>query len=365
MPGAERLVGLMSGTSLDGVDAVLVEFQGDVQECLGTRYLPYPDDLKAALLALHAPGQDEIDRSAGLANRLADLYAEAVRQLLAAAGTAPAAVRAVACHGQTVRHVPERGYTIQLNNPARLAEATGIAVVADFRSRDIAAGGQGAPLVPAFHAARFASADRHRIVLNIGGIANLTDLAPGKPVRGFDTGPGNMLMDAWIRVRRGEAFDRDGSWAAAGRVREDLLPRLLAHPYFAAPPPKSCGRDQFNLDWLQGLLIGDEEPVDVQATLAVLTAASIADAIDRWCSRPDELLVCGGGAHNATIMAGLAARLPGAMVDKTDAAGVPADWVEALAFAWLGKQTLDGRPGNLPEVTGACGLRVLGAVYPA
>ncbi|MBL8488584.1 MAG: anhydro-N-acetylmuramic acid kinase [Rhodocyclaceae bacterium] len=365
MPGAERLVGLMSGTSLDGVDAVLVEFRGDAQECIGTHYLPYPDDLKAALLALHARGNDEIDRAAGLANRLADLYADAVAGLLAATGTMPAAVRAVACHGQTVRHVPERGYTVQLNSPARLVEATGIAVVADFRSRDIAAGGQGAPLVPAFHAARFGCADRHRVVLNIGGIANLTDLAPGQPVRGFDTGPGNLLMDAWIRHRRGEAFDRDGKWAAEGCVRDDLLARLLAHPYFAGSPPKSCGREQFHLAWLDGLLAGDEQPADVQATLAALTVASIADAIHRWCGPPDELLVCGGGAHNATIMAGLAARLPGTAVDKTDAAGVPADWVEAIAFAWLGKRTLDGLPGNLPEVTGARGSRVLGVVYPA
>lgn len=360
---AEYFIGLMSGTSLDGVDAVLVKFDAGHIKCLAAHHVPFDEAIRREALALQAAGQDELHRAALLANRLATLYAEAATALKVSHGGTP--IRAIGCHGQTIRHAPEAGYTLQLNNPALLAELTGIDVVADFRSRDIAAGGQGAPLVPAFHAARFASADRHRIVLNIGGIANLTDLAPGKPVRGFDTGPGNMLMDAWIRVRRGEAFDRDGSWAAAGRVREDLLPRLLAHPYFAAPPPKSCGRDQFNLDWLQGLLIDDEEPVDVQATLAVLTAASIADAIDRWCSRPDELLVCGGGAHNATIMAGLAARLPGAMVDKTDAAGVPADWVEALAFAWLGKQTLDGRPGNLPEVTGACGLRVLGAVYPA
>ncbi|MBL8490043.1 MAG: anhydro-N-acetylmuramic acid kinase, partial [Rhodocyclaceae bacterium] len=346
-------------------DAVLVEFNGEHGNCVATRYLPYPQDLRASLLALHTRGDDDMARGAREANRLADLYADAVRGLLAQAAVDKADVRAIACHGQTVRHVPAQGYTIQLNNPARLVEGTGITVIADFRSRDIAAGGQGAPLVPAFHAARFGRADRHRVVLNIGGIANLTDLAPGKPVRGFDTGPGNLLLDAWIQQQKSENFDRDGRWASSGAIRHDLLERLLAHPYFVEPPPKSCGREQFDIAWLEGQLQGGEDPADVQATLAALTVASVTEALHRWCGRPDELLVCGGGAHNLALMDGLRAGIPVAQVAPTDTVGVPADWVEAIAFAWLAKRTLAGLPGNLPEVTGAAGPRVLGAIFPA
>lgn len=359
-------VGLMSGTSLDGIDAALVEFSADVPVCIATRYKPYPDDLKAGILALHAPGNDEIQRAGQLSNRLAREYADVTQMLLAAADMPAAAVRAIGCHGQTIRHAPADGHTLQMNNPALLAELTGIAVIADFRSRDIAAGGQGAPLVPAFHNAVFRVPDRHRIILNIGGIANITDLAPGRPTGGFDCGPGNMLLDAWIHRCRGKPYDQGGQWGRSGKVLPGLLVRLAAHPFLEARPPKSCGREQFSLGWLESMLSGEELPADVQATLTAFTAASVADAIGRWCGMgAEELFVCGGGAHNAALLAELSARLPAIRLATTDALGLPADWVEAVAFAWLARQTLLGLPGNLPEATGARGARVLGAIYPA
>ena len=362
---AELYVGLMSGTSLDGVDAALVEFSAGAPRCIATHFLPYPDDIRSEALALHDPATNELHRAATLANRLADLYAEATNELIAKTDTATAAIRAIGCHGQTVRHAPADGYTLQLNNPARLAEKTGIAVVADFRSRDIAAGGQGAPLVPAFHDVLFRMAGRHRAIVNIGGIANITDLAPGKPASGFDCGPGNMLLDIWAVRHLHTAYDENGQWAKQGRVLPDLLAHLRKHPFFAAAPPKSCGREEFGSTWLDSQLDGSEPPVDVQATLVALTATTVAEAVTGWCGRPAELFVCGGGARNDAIMKALAALLPDARVDATDALGLPADWVEAVAFAWLAHRTLHGLPGNLPEATGASGPRVLGAIYPA
>ncbi|MDD5248792.1 MAG: anhydro-N-acetylmuramic acid kinase [Rhodocyclaceae bacterium] len=362
---AEYFIGLMSGTSLDGVDAALVSFRSRKPRCVATHYLPYADDMRRDALALHVPGCDELQRAAELSNRLADVYAQAVGELLAKSGTAADDVRAIGCHGQTVRHAPAAGYTLQLNNPARLAEKTGIAVIADFRSRDIAAGGQGAPLVPAFHDALFRASDRHRVIVNIGGIANLTDLAPGRRTGGFDCGPGNMLLDAWAARHLGTAYDDGGRWARSGRVLPGLLTRLGGHPFFAATPPKSCGREEFGSAWLDSQLDGSEAAADVQATLVALTVAGIAQAVERWCGKPAEVFVCGGGAHNAVIMEQLAAQLPFAAVGTTAALGLPADWVEAVAFAWLAYRTLRGLPGNLPEVTGASGPRILGAIYPA
>lgn len=362
---SELFVGLMSGTSLDGVDAALVSFATAQPRCLATHYRKHDEGLRSELLAIQEPGPDELRRAALLANRLADIYADAVNALLAEAGLAATAVRAIGCHGQTVRHVPADGYTLQLNNPARLAEKTGIAVVADFRSRDIAAGGQGAPLVPACHDALFRTPDCHRVIVNIGGIANLTDLAPGRPTGGFDCGPGNMLLDAWAARHLGVPYDDEGRWAGQGLILETLLAQLCQHPFFASPPPKSCGREEFGSAWLDRMLNGDERPADVQATLVALTAKTIADAITRWCGRPAELFVCGGGAHNSAIMSALLARLPGMRVGSTDMLGLPADWVEAVAFAWLAYRTLHHLPGNLPQVTGARGPRMLGAVYPA
>jgi anhydro-N-acetylmuramic acid kinase len=252
-----------------------------------------------------------------------------------------------------------------LNNPALLAELTGISVVADFRSRDIAAGGQGAPLVPAFHAAVFADPRQHRVILNLGGIANVTDLNPQQPVRGFDCGPGNLLMDAWIERHQGLRYDEDGRWASQGLVIPELLRSLLADDYFASPPPKSCGRDEFNNAWLQRKLSGGERPEDVQATLLELTALSASAAINTWCGHPDAVFVCGGGARNQALMERLQLHLPSSRVASTDSLGQPADWVEAVAFAWLTWRTLRGEAGNLAEVTGANGSRVLGAIYPA
>jgi anhydro-N-acetylmuramic acid kinase len=362
---AELFIGLMSGTSLDGVDAVLVDLGSGKPHCIATHYRAYPGDVRSEALAIQTPGADELHRAAILGNRLADIYADAVIAVLANAGVTASNVRAIGCHGQTVRHAPAAGYTLQLNNPARLAEKTGIAVIADFRSRDIAAGGQGAPLVPAFHEAVFRSSAAHRVIANIGGIANVTNLAPNRPTGGFDCGPGNMLLDAWASRHLGRAYDEGGRWGGQGRVLPDLLSRFCGHPFLAAMPPKSCGREEFGIGWLDAQLDGTEAPVDVQATLVALTTAGIADAVTRWCGTPTELFVCGGGAHNDALMNALSTALPDTRVDATDSLGLPADWVEAVAFAWLAQRTLSGLPGNLPDVTGACGPRILGAVYPA
>jgi len=365
---AEHYVGLMSGTSLDGVDAALAEI-GPVGQVrlLHSHYLPYPDDLRTRLLGLHTPQPDEIHLTAIAANELAHLYADTVKSLLD--GFTAGRVRAIGCHGQTLRHRPADGYTLQIGNAALLAELTGIAVVADFRSRDIAAGGQGAPLVPAFHAQVLRHPDVHRVIANIGGIANITDLPMSGSVRGWDTGPGNMLLDAWIKRHSGVHYDRDGAWAASGSVHSGLLAALMRHAYLQLPPPKSAGREQFNLDWLDTLLLSslDEAlaPPDVQATLVEFTAMSLADAVNRECTGAQELYVCGGGAHNRALMQRINARLPNLRVATTAMLGIDPDWVEALAFAWLARQTLHHAPGNLPAVTGARGERVLGAIYPA
>jgi anhydro-N-acetylmuramic acid kinase len=278
-------------------------------------------------------------------------------------------VRAIGCHGQTLRHRPADGYTLQIGNAALLAELTGITVVADFRSRDIASGGQGAPLVPAFHAEVLGHATIHRVIANLGGIANITDLPPGGAVRGWDTGPGNMLLDAWIKRHQGTHYDRDGAWAVSGKADPGLLASLLKHDYLGLPPPKSAGREQFNLEWLDAILASHGQkriaPADVQATLLEFTATSLCEAIRRECPGMQELYVCGGGARNGALMRRIGALLPGARVDTTTALGIDPDWMEALAFAWLARQTLHGVPGNLPAVTGARGPRILGAIHPA
>lgn len=361
----ELFVGLMSGTSLDGVDAVLATFEDYRSHCRATCYVPFDNDFRAEALALHAAGDNELHRASLLANRLAHAYAAAVSNLLAEANITAPQVRAIGCHGQTIRHAPADGYTVQLNNPALLAELSCIAVVADFRSRDIAAGGQGAPLVPAFHDAMFRDESCHRVILNIGGIANLTRLASQRPTLGFDCGPGNMLLDAWAQRHIDRPYDANGDWARQGNMLPRLLSRLSAHTFLASLPPKSCGREQFNLAWLAAQLDGNERPQDVQATLIAFTANSVASAIRRHCDGVQELYVCGGGAHNSTLMDALHEQLPNCKVDKTDSLGLPADWVEAMAFAWLARRCLRGEPGNLPAVTGAHGFRVLGAIYPA
>lgn len=355
----------MSGTSLDGIDTALVDLSQASPRLVASHYQPYAEPLKEALLALHQVSHNELHQSQLIANRLAREYADATQVLLQKAGVAAGSVQAIGCHGQTVRHRPEHGYSIQLNNAALLAELTGIHVVGDFRSRDIAAGGQGAPLVPAFHDKVFRHATIHRAILNIGGIANLTDLAPNKATAGFDTGPGNLLMDAWIARHLSEPFDKNGAWAASGKVIPALLQKLLTEPYFAASPPKSTGRDLFNLAWLGRYLTGSENIADVQATLLALTGDSIASAVQRFCADATEIYLCGGGAHNEALLAYLQRKLPQLLIQKTEVLGIAADWMEAIAFAWLAQQALHLRPANLPAVTGARHPVVLGAIYPS
>lgn len=354
----------MSGTSLDGIDAALIAFDTDYPTGLlvDKLYHEYPVDLRQQILDLHDTGVNELHRAALLANELADRYAEVVIDLIAQTPISP---MAIACHGQTIRHNPEAGYTIQLVNAARLAELTRTMVVADFRSRDIAAGGQGAPLVPAFHVAVFRHPQLHRVIVNIGGIANLTDIPSTGKVFGFDCGPGNILIDAWCQLHTGQAFDHDGAWAATGTAIPELLIKYMRHPYFQLAAPKSAGREQFNLAWVNSHLQGNEAAEDVQATLLALTAWSIADAIKRDCALAIEVYICGGGAHNSALLNALRVHLPDQHIDVTDALGIHADWLEAHAFAWLGWQTLQGLPGNIIEATGARHPCVLGAIYPA
>lgn len=363
MIGGDLYAGLMSGTSLDGVDAVLASFEQSGIRVLSHAHLPFPDALRVELLALCASGVGEVERIGTTSIALARQYARATSACLGV--IEPSRVRAIGCHGQTIRHHPESGYTVQIGNPALLAELTGIAVVADFRSRDLAAGGQGAPLVPAFHAAAFSDPGEPRAVLNIGGIANLSLLIPGEPVRGFDTGPGNCLMDHWVQRHQGQPYDADGAWAGSGTVDPALLERLLSEPYFARPAPKSTGRELFNPLWLARHAVDTLPAADVQATLRELTVETVARALESLPRMPGRVVVCGGGAANTGLMARLAARLPASRVEPSTPHGMDPGSVEATAFAWLARQCLLGRPGNLPEVTGARGLRVLGAIYPA
>lgn len=355
----------MSGTSLDGVDAVLADVSAVPCRVVRSFHLAYSDELRGALVRLRNPAEDELNRAAIASAELAKTYAQCVSGLLPAGAHGEFRIAAIGCHGQTVRHRPELGYSIQIGNAAMLAELTGITVVADFRSRDLAAGGQGAPLVPAFHEAVFRDPDRHRIVLNLGGIANLTDLPFDGSARGFDCGPGNTLMDAWIGAKFGRRYDENGELAASGNPLAGLLASMMNHPFLALAPPKSCGQEQFDLRWVESLLSGAEGPADVQATLLEFTATSAAQAMDRWCAGADEILVCGGGVRNAALMNRLAEQMAPARTRATDAAGIAAEQVEAAAFAWLAKRAMEGRPGNVPEATGARGPRVLGAIYPA
>lgn len=356
----------MSGTSLDGVDAVLVNFAPS-QGCRveAHAFQPFPPPLKHTLLELNAPGHNEIERSHLAGNRLADLYADCISTLLRQSGMLASAINAIGCHGQTIRHRPDLGFTVQIGNAALLAELTGIRVVADFRSRDIAAGGQGAPLVPAFHQAAFGNAATHRTIINIGGISNLSDLPPAGAVCGFDCGPGNILMDGWAQQHIGSDYDKDGAWAASGKVIPELLRSLLDHPYFQQKPPKSTGRDDFNLAWLERHAAFRHHPADVQATLLELTANTIYDAVVHHCSGTREIYLCGGGAYNEALVRRLKQLLHPMKLSLTDDLGIPANIVEAAAFAWLARQTVLAQAGNLPEVTGAVGSRILGAIYPA
>ncbi|GAB3737884.1 anhydro-N-acetylmuramic acid kinase [Luteimonas pelagia] len=374
--GEGLFLGLISGTSADGIDAALVRFARDagphgVALVAGHTH-PWDAALRTRLVELGQGGDlASLDEYGTLDARIGEAFAAAALALLRAAGVDPRDVRAIGSHGQTLRHRPHGAahdgrhpFTLQAGDPNLIAERTGITTVADFRRRDVAAGGHGAPLLPALHAALLAAPDEDRAVLNLGGIANLTLLPVDGPVRGFDTGPANALMDAWCARHTGEPFDAGGRLAAAGRIDDALLARLRDEPWFALPPPKSTGREQFHLDWLAARLGAGVAPEDVQATLLELTAATVADALQAAQPGTHRLLACGGGVHNPLLMARLAARMPGITLESTDAHGVDPDHVEAMGFAWLARQTLLGRPGNLPSVSGAAGPRILGAIHP-
>ena len=367
-------IGLMSGTSLDGVDGVLASFGGDAgpAQVLAHRSCRFDDALATELLALNSPGGvNELQRAALAANALARLYSQVVADLLTASATPREAVRAIAAHGQTVRHRPGEfdgtGFTLQLNSPALLAELTGIDVIADFRSRDVAAGGSGAPLVPAVHRAAFGRPGESVAVLNLGGIANLTVLHADGATGGFDCGPANLLLDLWCRRCTGRTYDDQGRWAASGQVIEPLLAGLRSEAFFSLPAPKSTGRDLFHADWLDAHLspFTTAQPQDVQATLSELTAGVCARDVRLHAPHAVELLVCGGGAFNSDLMGRLAKHLPAMAVQSTDARGLPALQVEACAFAWLASAFVARHAGNVSAVTGAAGPRILGALYPA
>lgn len=356
----------MSGTSLDGLDICLVSINSHIQ-LIDSCFLEFPAALRSELLSLCSPTDNELQRLSMAEQQWAQLAARGVVQLLERQQLQPAAIRAVGSHGQTIRHHPELGFSVQIGAPALLAELTDIDVISQFRQRDVAAGGQGAPLVPAFHHWLFAGEDTASAILNIGGFSNVSFLLPNQPVYGFDCGPGNVLLDAWAGRHLGKAYDEDGNWARSGQINEQLLQRLLQQPYFQQTGPKSTGRELFNLPWLDSQLTDFSQlpAADVQATLTELTAISISDSITREQLALQRLAVCGGGAHNSYLLQRLAALLPELQVMSTDELGVPADWMEAMAFAWLAHCFLERIPANRPEVTGARGLRVLGALYPA
>ena len=369
----ELYVGLISGTSTDGVDAALVDFEGSRPRLIKALNHPYPAELRARVERLITPQWRGTLTEVGQVHAaLGRVFADAVLRILKEADATPAAVAAIGSHGQTVCHAPqgEDRFTLQLGDPNRIATFTGITTVADFRGKDMALGGQGAPLVPAFHATLLHSSTEDRVVVNLGGIANLTLLPADqdRPALGFDTGPANTLMDGWIGRHKHQDFDRNGSWASSGRPDTALLERLLAEPYFALPAPKSTGRELFNQAWLDGHLLAHGQhiaPQDVQATLLELTARSIATAVESCELPPGRLIACGGGTHNAALMDRLGELLAPCPVQTTDEFGIPADWMEAMAFAWLARQTLTKRPGNLPSATGAQRAAVLGAIYAA
>lgn len=363
-------IGLMSGTSVDGIDAALVAIDAPNRfKLIATHQHPIPPETRQRIQALMQAGADELDRAGTLDIELGGLFAQAATRVREQAKLGPRDIRAIGSHGQTIRHAPQarHPYTLQIGNASVIAEATGITTVADFRARDVAAGGQGAPLVPAFHQWLFQKTGTHRAIVNIGGIANFTYLPadPSQPVIGFDTGPGNTLLDRWIEKHRGQAYDQDGRWAAGGKLSSTLLTILLADPYFARQPPKSAGRDYFHLAWLEQYLrqAGDRlAPQDVQATLVEFSARTLAQALAQL-PRLDEVYLCGGGTHNSALAVALKHRLGNVPLATTEALGLAPDWVEAAAFAWLAHQTLEGLPGNLPSVTGAKRAVILGGIY--
>lgn len=367
----EYLIGLMAGTSLDGVDSALVGFDNDEFRLVACHYRPFPKSLKGRLqnhcfaesLSLQTLGQLDAD--------LGELFGHCVMELLDHAQVPPHAVVAIGSHGQTLYHSPDTNpaHSLQIGDPNRIAEITGITTISDFRRRDIAAGGQGAPLVPAFHRAAFQAPNETRVILNLGGIANVTCLPPvnsNQPVTGFDTGPGNTILNQWIGRHRNQSYDRDGNWGRSGKLQPNLLEAILEHPFFSKRPPKSTGPEMFSLAWLENLLenFPETSAADIQATLTHLTAASVAQALGGMKLEVDRVIACGGGVHNGYLLQLLSDYLPWPLIISSEF-GIEPDWVEAMAFAWLARQRLLNRPGNLPEVTGAKHPVVLGGIYGA
>jgi len=364
-------IGLMSGTSLDSLDAALVDFSAPLPQLIATLSTELPASLKSQLLALCSPGDNEIQRMGEADHQFGKLSAQACKALLSSAKISADQVTAIGSHGQTIRHAPkgDHPFTLQIGDPNHIAQLTGITTVADFRRRDMAAGGQGAPLAPGFHAAMFRSAEKQRALVNIGGMANLTllHLDSTKPVTGFDTGPGNVLIDGWCQRQKNKAFDEDGQWARSGNINTSLLEQLLATPYFSSPPPKSTGRELFNQPWLdQQIKSSDEDinPADIAATLTELTARSICNDLQQHFSGYEELLICGGGAHNSFLLERInTLTAQEVFVGTTSLLGIAPDWVEAAAFAWLAQQTMEHKPANVTSVTGAASDCILGGVY--
>ena len=355
-------LGAMTGTSVDGLDLALIEVAGSAVTLIAQRTFPLPSALRKTLLELGQGIGGNLDVLGEADAALGRFIGETARGFIDGQGLAIGAVQAIGSHGQTVRHSPNgrNAFTLQIGDPNRIAELTGVTTVADFRRRDLAAGGQGAPLAPGFHAALFSHARERRTVLNVGGISNITRLST--PLLGFDTGPGNALMDPWCAQHQGAPFDEDGAWAATGRVDEALLESLLSDPYLDQAPPKSTGREHYNLDWLSERLRPALKPQDVQRTLLEFTAASIAYAVARWAPETERIIVCGGGRLNRLLLQRLKA-LANASVDTADEHGWDGDAIEAGAFAWLAHQRLNNAPANAPSVTGAAGPRVIGAIY--
>ncbi len=360
----ELFIGIMSGTSADGVDCGLIDFSEDLPVKIMTRYFPFSQKLQNEILTFSNNHNISIDDIYLLENTLTKSYAKAVISVIKELNISPTRIRAIGCHGQTIRHNPDKGYSIQLVNGSLLAELTNIKAIVDFRSRDIAAGGQGAPLTPAFHGAIFGHENIHRVIVNIGGMANLTNLNPREPVTGFDTGPGNYLLDSYVKVMTGDSFDDKGKWAKSGTVNNALLKKLKQHDFLQQLPPKSCSNEQFNLAWVKSLAPKLIKPIDMQATLLEFTAQSIINAQKRYCPTADEIYVCGGGAKNDFLMERLIDLSGSVLLKKTNVIGIDPDWVEAFAFAWLAKKTLFEEPIDYSNVTGSKGPRILGCIYP-
>ena len=368
MDSATIYLGLMSGTSIDSIDVAAVEFSQDTPSLLGTHSHPIPANLKQQILNLCLPGSDSLQLYCETDNLLGELFAEAALALMSSLGIPAKQIAAIGSHGQTVRHSPpgadKLAYSQQIGDPTIIAARTGCTVVADFRRADMALGGHGAPLVPAFHQQLFSTSNKNRVILNIGGIANITLLAANGDCSGYDTGPGNILLDSWCQLHLGTAYDNNGDWGTGGTVDSSLLKQLKSHRFFAQPAPKSTGREEFNLVWLKSQILEFDLPVeDIQATLMQLTAESIADQVNNLGVPISEVYVCGGGVFNSGLMQLLADAMPDSSLSSTAQLGLDPNWVEACAFAWLAKRRIENKTGNLPAVTGASREAILGAVY--